>query len=77
MQVSDVMSRNVTVVSPDDTLEAAAFKMDQFNVGALPVCNGDRLVGIVSDRDMVVRCMAAGAPPDRTPVAQAMTEEVC
>src|SRR5581483_11479218 len=77
MQVSDVMSRDVVVVSPDDSLRQAAYRMDEFNVGALPVCDGERLVGIVSDRDMVVRCTPAGASPDRTPVADAMTDEVC
>lgn len=77
MQVSDVMSRDVAVVSPHDSLRMAAFRMDEFDVGALPVCDGDRLVGIVSDRDIVVRCTSAGASPNRTSVTEAMTEEVC
>jgi CBS domain-containing protein len=76
MQVSDVMTRNVAVVSPDDCLTEAAFRMDQLNVGALPVCDGVRLVGMVSDRDITVRCTAAGAPPNQTCVSEAMTEEV-
>jgi CBS domain-containing protein len=76
MQVCDVMTRNVAVVSPGDSLRMAASRMDEFNVGSLPVCDGARLVGIVSDRDITVRCTAAGAAPDRTAVAEAMTEGV-
>ncbi|HYD07009.1 MAG TPA: CBS domain-containing protein [Reyranella sp.] len=77
MQVCDAMTRNVAVVSPGDSLRTAAFRMDALNVGALPVCDGARLVGIVTDRDITVRCTSAGASPDRTPVSEAMTEDVC
>jgi CBS domain-containing protein len=76
MQVADVMTRNVAVVSPDASLCEAACRMDDLNVGALPVCDGERLVGILTDRDITVRATAAGAPPNRTPVHEVMTDDV-
>jgi CBS domain-containing protein len=60
MQLKDVMTRQVEVISPDASLEEAARKMDQLNVGPLPVCDGERLVGMVTDRDITVRATAAG-----------------
>jgi CBS domain-containing protein len=77
MQVGEVMTRNVPVLCPDDSLRVAAYKMDEFNVGALPVCDGERLIGIVSDRDITVRCTSIGASPDQTPVTEAMAGDVC
>jgi len=76
MRVGEVMTRDVTVVSPHASVRDAARKMDQLNVGALPVCNGTRLVGIVTDRDITVRCTATGAPPDKTRVEDVMTDDV-
>ena len=60
MRASEVMTRNVAVVRPDATVREAASLMDDFNVGALPVCDGRRLVGIVTDRDITVRATADG-----------------
>ena len=76
MRVSEVMTRDVAVVAPYDSVREAARRMDQLNVGALPVCNGRRLVGIVTDRDITVRCTAVGARPDTTRVEDAMTDDV-
>ena len=56
--VADVMTRGVRSMSPGDTLVKAAQAMEELNVGAIPVCDGDRLVGMVTDRDIVVRCVA-------------------
>lgn len=56
--VADVMTRGVRSMSPDDTLVKAAQAMEELNVGAIPVCEGDRLVGMVTDRDIVVRGVA-------------------
>ncbi|MFD0669357.1 CBS domain-containing protein [Ramlibacter sp. MAHUQ-53] len=56
--VADVMTRGVRSMSPDDTLVKAAQAMEELNVGAIPVCDGDRLVGMVTDRDIVVRGVA-------------------
>jgi CBS domain-containing protein len=76
MQLKDVMTRRVEVVSPEASLEQAARKMDELNVGPLPVCDGERLVGMVTDRDITVRASAAGKDPRNTMVREAMTKEV-
>jgi CBS domain-containing protein len=56
--VSDVMTRGVRSMRPEDNLVAAAQAMEELNVGAVPVCDGERLVGVVTDRDIVVRGVA-------------------
>lgn len=56
--VADVMTRGVRTLRPDDNLVAASQAMEELNVGAVPVCEGDRLVGMVTDRDIVVRAVA-------------------
>jgi CBS domain-containing protein len=63
MQVREVMSRDVLVTSPDDTIEKAAILMGKVNCGALPVGENDRLVGMVTDRDITLRAVAKGNPP--------------
>lgn len=76
MRVSDVMTRDVTVVNPGDSIRRAAQLMDELNVGAIPVCDGRRLVGMITDRDITVRATAAGRNPEATPVSDAMSGEV-
>jgi CBS domain-containing protein len=77
MRADEVMTRDVVSVRPDAMVREAARMMDELNVGALPVCDGWRLVGIVTDRDIVVRSTADGMRPDATPVQAVMTGEVC
>jgi CBS domain-containing protein len=74
--VSDIMTRNVQWVSPQESLQRAAQIMDELNVGALPVCDGDRLVGIVTDRDITVRATSAGIAPDEAVVDEVMSTDV-
>jgi CBS domain-containing protein len=74
--VADVMTREPVSVTPADTVQHAARLMDELNVGALPVCDGGSLVGIVTDRDITVRATAAGLAPASTAVALVMTERV-
>jgi CBS domain-containing protein len=76
MQVREVMTPGVLCVAPDDTLQEAARKMKNFDVGPLPVCDGGRLVGMLTDRDIVVRSVAAGCDPRAARVRDAMTPEV-
>lgn len=76
MQLSEIMTPNVKVVQPDSTLREAAHEMRQQDVGMLPVCDGDRLVGTVTDRDIVVRAVAEGRDLDELDVSQVMTPEV-
>ena len=67
----DVMTADARCVQEDQTLAEAARLMRDLNVGALPICGNDnRLKGMVTDRDIVVRCIAEGADPHKTDVAQ-------
>ena len=76
MKLADIMTRDVTVVSPNDTVQRAAQIMDELNVGALPVCDGRRILGMVTDRDLTVRITAQGKSPDQTRVEEAMSTNV-
>jgi CBS domain-containing protein len=75
-KVSDVMSRNVRVIGPDDTVQQAARLMREEDAGVLPVGEGDRLVGMVTDRDVTLRLAAEGKDAARTRVREVMTPEV-
>jgi CBS domain-containing protein len=76
MQVSEIMTRDVEVIAPDTTLQQAAQRMADLDVGALPVCDGERLLGMVTDRDIVVRAVAAGRDPRQLRAREAMSEEL-
>jgi CBS domain-containing protein len=76
MKVSDVMSRAVDVIRPDSTLDEAAERMRRLDIGPLPVCDGDRLVGMITDRDITVRATAESRDPVTTRVSEIMTPEV-
>ena len=77
MKVKECMNRHVIAVSPEETVASAARVMARYNVGALPVRARDgSLCGIVTDRDMVLRCMAIQRPAEATPVARVMTDRV-
>lgn len=75
-RISEIMTRQVTVVSPQDNVQRAAQMMRDWNVGALPVWDGQRLVGMITDRDITIRATASGQPPDQMRVADVMTDEV-
>jgi CBS domain-containing protein len=76
MLVKEVMTRDVAVVAPTETIQRAARLMDDLNVGSLPVCDGRRIVGMITDRDITVRAVALGRAPAETRVADAMSEDV-
>lgn len=77
MEAKDVMSRRVISVRAEEPVSAAARLMKQTNVGALPVCDsGGRLRGLVTDRDIVTRCVALGSDPEDTPVSEIMTRGI-
>lgn len=76
MKLRDVMTKRVEVVAPDASLHEAARKMKDLDVGPLPVCDGDRLVGMITDRDLTVRATAEGLDPDEATVRDVMTAEV-
>ncbi|MCA1494708.1 CBS domain-containing protein [Ensifer sp. NBAIM29] len=75
MRVADVMTKNVHVVNPDDTVAAVARHMADNDIGFLPVGDHDRLVGMITDRDIVVRCVADGRDAN-TRVSDVMTTDV-
>ena len=75
MRISDIMTRDVQVARPEDTLRDAAETMARIDAGSLPICDGRRLLGIVTDRDIVVRGLAKGLGAD-SGVTQVMTEGV-
>jgi CBS domain-containing protein len=75
MKIAECMTAEVETVSPDQPMREAAQFMLRADAGAMPVGEGDRLVGMVTDRDIAVRGVAAGRGPD-TPVRDVMTEEV-
>jgi CBS domain-containing protein len=75
MKVSNVMTKNIRLVSPDQTLRDAARMMSEEDVGALPVADNDRLVGMVTDRDIAIRGVGEGMAAEAK-VRQVMTEQV-
>ena len=76
MKVKDVMTRNVAYINPASTVVEAAQLMQKHNVGSVPVCDENGIIGIVTDRDIIVRNIAHGKDPHQTPVKDVMTSEV-
>jgi CBS domain-containing protein len=70
------MTRNVECVKPDDTIQTAARKMRDLDVGPMPICDHDRLAGMVTDRDITVRAVAEGRDPTSCHVSEVMTPDV-
>ena len=75
MQVGEIMTRGVKLIHPQDSIRDAARQMRDEDVGSLPVADGDRLVGYVTDRDIVVRAIADSGGPD-SPVSEAMSDRI-
>ena len=76
MRIAEVMTSHVAVLRPQDSIRRAAQVMDEMNIGSLPVCDGARLVGMITDRDITTRAIAAGLDPETTKVLDAMSEDV-
>ncbi|HEY5752194.1 MAG TPA: CBS domain-containing protein [Chthoniobacterales bacterium] len=76
MQLKEIMTQDVEVVAPQATLFEAARRMRELDVGALPVCDGNRLVGMLTDRDLTIRSVAEGRDPRNAQVQDAMSPEV-
>jgi CBS domain-containing protein len=75
MKVSEVMTKGVQLIEPTQTIREAARLMAEMDAGIMPVREGDRLVGMITDRDIAVRAVAEGKGPD-TPIREVMTEDV-
>ena len=77
MEIKDIMTQSVVSIDPNESVEVAARTMSRHNIGALPVCGRDGGVcGVVTDRDLVTRCMAANKPAGSTTVRQVMSGRV-
>lgn len=76
MFVKEIMTKDVGGLIPEATLKEAAHKMESLGVGFLPICNGERLVGVITDRDIAVRAIAKGKNPDTSIVKDFMTPKV-
>ena len=77
MRVKDIMTKQVIGVRDFETVSVAARTLEQYNIGALPVIGpGGAVCGVITDRDMVTRCLAANREPSKTTVGQIMTNRV-
>lgn len=77
MTIRDAMTAPAVRIHPKETVWVAARMLERENIGALPVCGSDgRLCGVVTDRDIVIRCLAAGRSPSTTAVEEIMTTAV-
>jgi CBS domain-containing protein len=76
MRVSQILTRDVETIRPDTSVKEAAQRMRSMDVGALPVCDGRNLLGMVTDRDITIRITADGRDANNTPVQDAMTPDI-
>lgn len=75
MKISEMMTRDVKMTAPSQSIREAAKMMADLDAGALPVADQDRLVGMITDRDIAIRAIASGRGPD-TPIREVMTQDV-
>jgi CBS domain-containing protein len=76
MEIKDIMSKNVEIVSPETLLNEVAKKMQSSDCGSILVGQDDRLLGVITDRDLALRCVAESHHPAETTAAQVMTPEI-
>jgi len=77
MKLRDIMTNAVVRIHPEESVAVAARTLAHYNIGALPVCGTDgKLCGVVTDRDLVTRCLASGRLPEKTSVRDVMTGQV-
>ena len=77
MKLQEIMTRTVIHIDQEETVAVAARTLAHYNIGALPVCDrAGKLCGMVTDRDLVTRCLAAGRKPENTKVGDVMTGQV-
>jgi CBS domain-containing protein len=76
MKIKDIMSKNVEIVSPDTLLHEVAQKMVQRDCGSILVAKDDRLIGMITDRDLALRCVAADHHPSETTAEEVMSKEI-
>ena len=74
-KISEVMTRGIQIANPDQTIREAAMTMAREDIGSLPVGENDRLIGMITDRDIALRAVAEGRSPN-TPVRDVMTDDI-
>lgn len=73
MKISEVMTPHAKCIGPDSTLVEAARQMRELDVGSLPICENDRLAGMITDRDLALRGITESRDPRSTPVREVMS----
>ena len=77
MKIRELMTKPVIRINPEESVAVAARTLTHYNIGILPVCGGNgKLCGLVTDRDLVIRCLASAKNPERTPVRDVMTKQL-
>jgi CBS domain-containing protein len=76
MQISEIMSRDVAIAAPGDSVQKVAQKMAEIDAGIIPVGEKDRLVGMISDRDIVLRAVAKGKAPGKCTARDVMSPDI-
>lgn len=76
MKVKEIMSKDIASLRSDESIERAAQLMKQYSCGSIPVCTQDKVIGIVTDRDIAVRCVAEGKDVSQQKVSDVMTNDV-
>lgn len=76
MEIKEVMSKNVEVMTPESFLHDVAKRMQQSDCGSILIAKDDRLVGVITDRDLALRCVAASHYPEKTTADEVMTREI-
>lgn len=77
MKVKDIMTTTVATLNSEDTVENAAQLMKEYDVGSIPVCNNQNVVGIVTDRDIALRTVAHGMDSKQQKVSSIMSSNIC
>ena len=77
MKLRDIMTQSVVSIHPEESVAVAARSLTHYNIGALPVCGDDgKICGVLTDRDLVTRCLASGKTPENTKVREVMSAQV-
>lgn len=76
MKANEIMTADVKVIRPGTSIKSAAEEMRNLDVGALPVCDGEKLVGMLTDRDIAIRAVAEGRDPGKTTARDCMSPEM-
>lgn len=73
MELRNIMTKTVATITPEDTVERAAQMMKEYNIGSIPVCRGEEVVGMITDRDITLRSSATGKNAHQQKVREIMT----